>query len=117
MEACNVANLFSHLNDIQSSPECCPPGGCVSGFPGTADACSVDCGESAPNALVLHCHSPAGAALGGRLPDRVCVLGKPGRVYEPFWDECGGALTAMGMGGMDEMGVFVSRSVAICVFF
>ena len=49
--------------------------------------------------------------------DRVCVLGKPGRVYEPFWDECGGALTAMGMGGMDEMGVFVSRSVAICVFF
>ena len=63
-DACNVANLFSHLNDIQASPECCPPGGCVSGFPGTADACSVDCGESAPNAPVLHCHSPAGLSGG-----------------------------------------------------
>ena len=70
MEACNVANLFSHLNDIQSSPECCPPGGCVSGFPGTADACSVDCGESAPNACVCAIRPPArrfgaGAAGGG----------------------------------------------------
>ena len=29
-----------------------------------------------------------------------------GRLYEPFWDECGGALDSMGMGGMQEMNLF-----------
>lgn len=41
---CNIANLFSHLSDITSSPECCPVGSCDGGFPGTADGCTTECG-------------------------------------------------------------------------
>jgi hypothetical protein len=43
-DACNIANLFSHLQTLTSSPECCPVGSCASGFPGSDDGCTTECG-------------------------------------------------------------------------
>ena len=36
-----------------------------------------------------------------------------GAVYEPFWDQCGGMLMSMGMGGMDEMGEFYDNCLEV----
>lgn len=75
--ACNIMDVFTDLQNIQSSPDCragcgggggCPP----SWVPGGHDTCSPACG----------------------------------RTFEPFWDECGAMLLSMHMGGMDEMGLF-----------
>ena len=41
---CNIANLFSHLQMITESADCCPVGGCQTGFPGSADSCTTECG-------------------------------------------------------------------------
>jgi hypothetical protein len=41
---CNIANLFSHLQTITDSDDCCPVGGCPTGFPGSADSCTTECG-------------------------------------------------------------------------
>ena len=75
---CSISAVFSLMNEITMNEDCLA--GCNSG--------SGDC----PPAWVPGSADECTAACG--------------RVFEPFWDTCGGVLTDINMGGMDEMGIF-----------
>ena len=80
---CNIGALYQHLQEITTNPECLAGRDGGRGPPPTEDPAAV----WYPNSMD-DCNLMCGA------------------VYEPFWDQCGGALESMGMGGMDEMGLF-----------
>ena len=83
--ACNIADLFALLTEITTDAEC--RGGCNDGA-GEA-SCGTDWYPGTADSCTANC----------------------GRVYEPFWDECGDMLTSAHMGGMEEMGVFYEHCV------
>jgi hypothetical protein len=75
-ELCTINAVYAHLQQITTSP-----------------ACRAGC--------YLH-HCPIGWNPGDK--DRCSVA--CGKVFEPFWDQCGSMLTQMQMGGMSGMGAF-----------
>ena len=76
-ELCTVATVFSHLQDIKRSPDC--RAGCA----GTG-RCPPDWVPGAKDRCSAEC----------------------GRIFEPFWDQCGSILTSVQMGGMKQMSTF-----------
>ena len=72
--------LQAKLTDIKADPAC--TAGCAGG--------SGDCGDTSE-------WYPGRADL---------CSAECGRVFEPFWDQCGRMLTNAGMGGMGEMSIF-----------
>eukprot|EP01046_Picozoa_sp_COSAG06_P007481 COSAG06_NODE_366_length_16768_cov_145.097246_1_plen_784_part_10 len=86
---CNIGALYQHLQEITTNPECLAGRDGGRGPPPTEDPAAV----WYPNSMD-DCNLMCGA------------------VYEPFWDQCGGALESMGMGGMDEMGQFYERCLS-----
>ena len=78
---CTISSVFTGLNEIKLNPSC--QQGCNSG--------SGDCPDDWTPGSIDEC-------------DTSC-----GQVFEPFWDSCGDLLTSIGMGGMDEMGIFYNK--------
>jgi hypothetical protein len=75
---CTIMSVFQDLQQITTSPECMA--GCNSG----SGDCPPEWYPSAQDSCNAEC----------------------GRIFEPFWDQCGVMLTGAQMGGMDEMGLF-----------
>jgi hypothetical protein len=80
---CYISSLFTHLTSITTNPDC--RAGCAGG----SGACGEEWYPGAADACSKKC----------------------GRVFEPFWDECGGMLVDAKMGGMEEMGTFYDHCV------
>ena len=77
-ELCNIADLFGHLTDITTNADC------TAGCAGGSGQCPAQWYPGRADTCSAEC----------------------GRVFEPFWDQCGEMLVAAGMGGMDEMSIF-----------
>ena len=76
MDLCTIADVFGKLQGITSDADC--RSGCALGV------CPAGWMPAAADECNPQC----------------------GRVFEPFWDQCGAMLTEAHMGGMDEMGLF-----------
>ena len=70
VEQCNIADLFNHITVIQSNPDC--RDGCIGG------ECPPDWYPGEGDQCNAEC----------------------GRIFEPFWDQCGAMLTGASMGGI-----------------
>ena len=75
---CSIGDVFAHMTAITSDPNC------MAGCAGGTGVCPPNWYPGRADQCSPDC----------------------GRVYEPFWDECGAMLTQANMGGMDEMGFF-----------
>jgi hypothetical protein len=80
---CNIRDLFQHLNTITSNEAC--RAGCNNG----QEPCSDDWYPGSRDGCTADC----------------------GRIFEPFWDQCGAMLIDANMGGMEQMGVFYEHCV------
>ena len=89
MENCNIMDLFSKLQAITSDASC--RGGCAGG----SGVCRDDWFPGAADICSAEC----------------------GQIFEPFWDQCGLALTQMNMGGMEVCPIFPNwnNPVVVCI--
>ena len=77
-ELCDIGTVFAKLMEIKSNPDC------TAGCAGGSGQCPAQWYPGQADTCSAEC----------------------GRVFEPFWDQCGEMLVAAGMGGMDEMSIF-----------
>ena len=80
MALCDIGTVFAKLSEIKSNAHC--TAGCAGG--------TGNCGDPSQ-------------WYPGRA-DRCSA--ECGKVFEPFWDQCGEMLVSAGMGGMGEMSIF-----------
>ena len=83
MDLCTIADVFGKLQGITTDADC--RSGCALG----------DCPAGWMPAAADECNPQCG------------------RVFEPFWDQCGAMLTEAHMGGMDEMGLFYASAAGL----
>ena len=76
--SCNIGDLFQHLTRIRVDSEC------RAGCHGGDGQCDDDWYPGAADSCNADC----------------------GKIFEPFWDQCGDMLTKANMGGMDRMNGF-----------
>ena len=80
MALCDIGTVFAKLSEIKSNAHC--TAGCAGG--------TGECGDPSQ-------------WYPGRADQCSAECGK---VFEPFWDQCGEMLVSAGMGGMGEMSLF-----------
>ena len=131
-ELCTIADVFVKINSIKTDPDC--EAGCAGGtgicpndwYPTGSDECSGACGAVfEPFVSSSCCICISGAYCSWRLFQYYTLLTHSSHPFALLhvnanvnvnvnvnvmcieqWDQCGEMLTAAGMGGMDEMGLF-----------
>jgi hypothetical protein len=123
-ELCTIADVFGKINSIKTNPDC--EAGCAGGtgicpndwYPTGSDECSGACGAVfEPFVSSSCCICISGAYCSWRLFQYYTLLTHSSHPFAVLhvnvnvmcieqWDQCGEMLTAAGMGGMDEMGLF-----------